>query len=125
MRRRPLLLLLPWLAALPARLPAQAALVELNSADRADLESLPGIGPALAERLLAARAGAPFRDWAELRRRVKGLGPASLRRLSAQGLRVQGRPYEEDGSAPLNEAPGAAPPSSAAAPPPAPAAGSA
>jgi competence protein ComEA len=81
--------LLAWLlSGLPLLGSAQAQqLVELNTATRAQLESVPGIGPQLAERLLAAR---PFADWPDLLRRVKGLGRASALRLSAQGLRVNG-----------------------------------
>ncbi|QPF73659.1 helix-hairpin-helix domain-containing protein [Roseateles sp. DAIF2] len=79
----------------PGWLWAQPHLLELNQADRAELESLPGIGPQLAERLLAARAQGPFADWAELRRRVRGIGPALARRLSDAGLRVRGRALEE------------------------------
>lgn len=70
----------------------QAAELEINTATQAQLESLPGIGPALAERILAARAIAPFADWADLHRRVKGIGPATARKLSDAGLRVQGQP---------------------------------
>lgn len=92
MLRRRLLLLL---CALPALASAQALPLELNSASQAELESLAGIGPALAERLLTARAQAPFKDWADLKRRVRGLGTALARKLSAQGLRVQGLAYEE------------------------------
>ncbi|CAM3750722.1 helix-hairpin-helix domain-containing protein [Roseateles saccharophilus] len=53
MRRRAWLL---WAAALPALAQAE---VEANTASRAQLESLPGLGPALVQRLLAAR---PFTD---------------------------------------------------------------
>lgn len=91
MLRRHLLLLL---CALPALASAQALPLELNSASRAELESLAGVGPALAERLLAARAQAPFKDWADLKRRVRGIGTALARKLSAQGLRVQGLAYD-------------------------------
>ena len=96
MRRRPLLL-----AVLTGGLAGRAAAAEpnptlaLNAAGRADLESLPGIGPALAERLLAARAAdGPFRDWDDLRRRIRGLGTARLRQRSQAGLRVQGQPFD-------------------------------
>jgi len=68
----------------------QPATLELNEATLAQLESLPGIGPALAERLLLARANGPFKDWADLRRRVRGVGPKLAARLSAQGLVVNG-----------------------------------
>lgn len=77
--------------------------VEANTATRARLESLPGLGPALAQRLLAAR---PFADWADLIRRVPGIKAATARRLSAAGLRVAGQPW----SAASREAGGAAAP---------------
>ncbi|MCU7372773.1 helix-hairpin-helix domain-containing protein [Paucibacter sp. O1-1] len=91
MRRRQLLGLI---AALPVLAAAEPLPLELNSASQAELESLAGVGPALAERLLAARAQAPFKDWADLQRRVRGIGTALARKLSAQGLRVQGLAYD-------------------------------
>ncbi len=84
MQRRGLLL---W-AALPVR--AQAADVEVNTATRAALESLPGLGPALVQRLLDGR---PFKDWADLMRRVPGVKAATARKLSAAGLRVAGAEF--------------------------------
>ena len=81
--RRALLL---WLA-LPAW--AQGA-VEVNTARRADLESMPGLGPSLVQRLLDGR---PFQDWADLMRRVPGVKAGSARKLSAAGLRVAGQPF--------------------------------
>lgn len=93
MRRR---LWLLGLLGLPARLWAQEPpALELNSASLAQLESLPGIGPALAERLLSARAQGLFTDWADLRRRVRGIGPKLARSLSAQGLRVNGQTWRD------------------------------
>ncbi len=83
MRRRGWLL---WLA-LPAW--GQAAL-EVNTATRAELESLPGLGPALVQRLLDGR---PFTGWADLMRRVSGVGAATARKLSAAGLRVAGAAF--------------------------------
>lgn len=90
MKRRAWLLL--WTAA-PALAQKQAEL-EVNSASRAALESLPGLGPALVQRLLAAR---PFEDWADLMRRVPGVKAAAARRLSAAGLRVAGQPFSAVG----------------------------
>lgn len=83
MRRRALLL---W-AAVPAL--AQDG-IEANSATRAELESLSGLGPALVQRLLAAR---PFKDWADLMQRVPGIKAATARKLSLAGLRVAGQPF--------------------------------
>jgi competence protein ComEA len=84
MKRRALLL---W-AAVPAW--AQGGEVDANTATRAQLESLPGLGPALVQRLLAAR---PLQDWADLIKRVPGIRAATAKKLSDAGLRVAGRAY--------------------------------
>ncbi len=76
-------LLTPWLRA--------QALLELNSASRAQLEALPGLGPQLVDRLLLARQQAPFSSWSDLQRRVRGIGPRLAARLSAAGLRIEGQ----------------------------------
>ncbi len=76
----------PWLVAF-----AQASVaLELNDATRAQLEQLDGVGVAMAERVLNERAKAPFRDWDDLQRRVKGLRGARSARLRAQGVTVNG-----------------------------------
>jgi len=54
--------------------------VDLNSADLRDLQSLPGIGPALAERILVARREQPFTSLDDLAR-VRGIGPTTVERL--------------------------------------------
>lgn len=90
MRRR----LLLQLACLPGLALAQVPQLEVNTASRAQLESLPGIGPALAARLLAAR---PFSDWTDLMRRTSGVRAATARKLSEAGLRVDGQAYSDDG----------------------------
>ena len=51
--------------------------ISLNSSNRRDLESLPGIGPVLAERIIEAR---PFFGVDELIK-VSGVGPVTLERL--------------------------------------------
>lgn len=54
-----------------------AAPVDLNRADTVRLQELPGVGPALARRIVAARPFATVDDLA----RVRGIGPATLERL--------------------------------------------
>ncbi|RIH85227.1 ComE operon protein 1 [Meiothermus luteus] len=59
----------------PARPPV--ARVSLNTASQAEIESLPGVGPTLARRIIENR---PYRSVEELER-VKGIGPKLLERL--------------------------------------------
>lgn len=57
------------------------AQVNINRADAEELQSLPGIGPALAARIVESRKGdGPFRTINELER-VSGIGPVLLERL--------------------------------------------
>jgi competence protein ComEA len=66
-------------AAAPAS--AGGGRVDVNAATAAELTRLPGIGPALAARIVASRAAdGPFRSVDDLAR-VPGIGPASVERL--------------------------------------------
>ena len=86
--RQPLSGLLPALL-----LCGSAHALDIEHAREMDLDGLRGLGPATTRLILQAREQAPFRDWADLMRRVRGLGPHTAARLSAQGLRVQGQAY--------------------------------
>lgn len=58
--------------------------VDLNRADRASLERLPGIGPALAGRILELRGReGPFRAVEDLLE-VSGIGPVTIERLEGR-----------------------------------------
>ncbi len=94
MRRRALLIASLSGFSMPL-LAQEKPLLDLNQASRADLESLPGLGVQLVERLLVARAKRPFSDWADLRGRVAGIGAATAKKLSAQGLRINGQAYPD------------------------------
>ncbi|MEN8374182.1 MAG: ComEA family DNA-binding protein [Gemmatimonadota bacterium] len=63
-----------------------ARAVDVNRAAPAELETLPGIGPALAGRIIAHRDSAgPFRSLEELLA-VRGIGPATLERMRGRVL---------------------------------------
>ena len=58
--------------------------ISLNSADAQQLQQLPGVGPVIAERIVAWRtANGPFRSVAELGE-VSGVGPAMIARIEDQ-----------------------------------------
>lgn len=67
---------------------AAFAAVDVNKASLAELEAVPGMGPALAGRVMDERKKAPFKDWADLIQRVKGIGEGSAAKLSKGGLTV-------------------------------------
>ena len=71
---------------------AQAA-VDVNTATPDDLQGIKGVGPALSGKILEARKSGTFKDWPDLQARVKGVGPGSATRLSAEGLTVGGAVY--------------------------------
>jgi competence ComEA-like helix-hairpin-helix protein len=54
--------------------------IDVNRADEEVLQGLPGVGPALARRIVEARQNKPFRSIDDLVR-VRGIGPATLSRL--------------------------------------------
>lgn len=70
------------------------AVVEVNSADAAQLDSLKGVGPAMSARIIAQRKTAEFKDWSDFIDRVGGVGEKSAAKLSEAGLTVNGKPYQ-------------------------------
>lgn len=65
------------------RAPALTARLNVNTATAAELELLPGIGPALAGRIVEDRgANGPFKSVDDLDR-VQGIGPKTLERIHA------------------------------------------
>jgi competence protein ComEA len=70
------------------------AAVDVNKATQAELEAVKGIGPATATKILDERKKAPFKDWADLIGRVKGVGEASAAKFSDAGLTVGGASFK-------------------------------
>ena len=69
--------------------------LEVNTANEAELDSVRGLGPASTARILKAREQGPFKDWADLMQRVKGIKAGSAAKLSAAGLTVNQLPYHQ------------------------------
>ena len=71
------------------------AQVDVNKADAAALDSVKGIGPKTSKLIIDERTkGGPFKDWADLEKRVKGIGDKSARKMSMAGLQVGGKSLE-------------------------------
>ena len=68
----------------PARPSEDESPIDLNRASATDLQKLPGIGPAIARRLVSHRAEhGPFRRIEDLTA-VRGIGPKSLERIRSR-----------------------------------------
>lgn len=68
------------------------ASVEINTAQRAALDGVRGIGPKLSKAILAERGkNGEFKNWEDLENRVHGIGPKSAVKLSEAGLQVNGK----------------------------------
>lgn len=83
------------LAALFALIAATAfAAVDVNKATQAELEGVKGIGPAIAGKILDERKKSPFKDWADMVDRVKGVGDGNAAKFSTDGLTVNGQGFK-------------------------------
>lgn len=68
------------------------AQVDVNKADQVALDGIKGIGPKTSRAILDERQShGKFKDWEDFEKRVKGIGPASARKLSDGGLTVEGK----------------------------------
>ena len=85
------------------------AAVDANQANRADLETVKGIGPGLSAKILKARETGGFKNWGDLVERVAGIGPGNAGKLSQAGLTVAGSTYDSTAPAPVRSAKAAKP----------------
>ncbi|MDO9237010.1 MAG: helix-hairpin-helix domain-containing protein [Aquabacterium sp.] len=70
------------------------AAVDANSGDAAQLDSVKGVGPAGAAKIIDARKAGAFKDWNDLVNRVAGIGETNAAKLSAAGLTVNGATFK-------------------------------
>lgn len=88
------------------------AAVDINKATQSELESIKGIGPAIAGKILDERKKGPFKDWNDMIERVKGVGEHNAAKFSAEGMTVGGASFK--GAAPKKDDKPAAKPATAA-----------
>jgi DNA uptake protein ComE-like DNA-binding protein len=69
----------------PRRAPApQLTIIDLNAASVEQIAKVPGIGPAIAEAIVAQR---PFSGWDDIRR-VPGMSQGLVKQLRGNGVRI-------------------------------------
>ena len=81
-------------AALAASTSFAVAQVDVNKADAAALDGVKGVGPSMSKAILEERGKGEFKDWADLQKRVKGMGDKKAAKLSEAGLQVNGKAKE-------------------------------
>lgn len=82
------------IAALAASTSFAFAQVDVNKADAAALDGVKGVGPSMSKAILEERSKGEFKDWADLQKRVKGMGEKKAAKLSEAGLQVNGKSKE-------------------------------
>ena len=68
---------------------------DANLASEAELDSVKGLGPSSTARIMKAKTQAPFKDWSDFLKRVKGFKPTKAEALSNAGLTVNGETYHQ------------------------------
>ena len=77
-------------AALLLSISAAFAAVNANTATVDDLQTVAGIGPTIAQRIVDERRNGPYKSLDDIQARVKGVGETSIRKMAAAGLTVSG-----------------------------------
>jgi competence protein ComEA len=68
---------------------AANTLIDANTASEEQLQSIAGIGPATAQKIIQTRQKKPFKDLRDFADRVPGIGPKRLQQYSDAGLVVK------------------------------------
>ncbi len=80
------------------------AAVDVNKATPAELDSVKGIGPGTAEKIIKARKKGEFKDWNDLEERIPGIKEKRAIKLSEAGLTVNGASYPKAPAVPATPA---------------------
>jgi competence protein ComEA len=82
--RKIIFFILSWLMLSASALAA----VNVNTASFDESQTISGIGPATAQRIVDERRKGPFKSLDDLQARVKGIGESRVRKMAAAGLTV-------------------------------------
>lgn len=69
------------------------AAVDINHATELDLDSIKGIGPSTARKIVTQRQLKRFDSWQDFIQRVPGIGEKKAQRMSENGLTVNGQRF--------------------------------
>lgn len=69
------------------------AAVDINHATELDLDSIKGIGPSTARKIITQRQLKRFDSWQDFIQRVPGIGEKKAQRMSESGLTVNGQRF--------------------------------
>lgn len=72
------------------------AAVDVNQASEAELDGIKGVGPATSRLIVAERNKSEFKNWADFRARIKGVGEKTAAKFSEQGMTVGGAAYDSN-----------------------------
>ena len=81
------------------------AAVDINHATELDLDSIKGIGPSTARKIITQRQLKRLDSWQDFIQRVPGIGEKKAQRMSESGLTVNGQRFGTGASPPVAIAP--------------------
>jgi competence protein ComEA len=81
------------------------AATDINKATQAELESVRGIGTSMSTKILDERKKSNYKNWDDFISRVGGVGPGNASKFSADGLTVNGEPFNAANAQPFKKAP--------------------
>ena len=74
---------------------ASFAAVDVNKGSAGEIDEIKGIGPTMSQRIIDARKEGEFKSWEDFMARVKGVKAKTAAKLSAEGLTVNGKPFDQ------------------------------
>ena len=75
---------------------SSAMAADINTATRAEIEAVRGVGVVLTDRIIEQRKIKPFQSWQDAQKRVRGLGKRNVAGFRDADMRINGQLPEVD-----------------------------
>ena len=75
---------------------SSAMAADFNTATRAEIEAVRGVGVVLTDRIIEQRKIKPFQSWQDAQKRVRGLGKRNVAGFRDADMRINGKLPEVD-----------------------------